>query len=666
MTESVQWLDDGTACSRHFGEHYHHQAAAAEQVFLVGCGLPAAWAGQSQWRVLETGFGLGLNFLLTWQAWRQDAARPRLLHFVATEAFPAKAQDLLQQAGQYAHLLPLAQELAAQWWGLLPGVHRLRLDGGRVLLTLLIGDTQTMLRQQDMVVDSIYLDGFSPASNPEMWSLHTLKAVARSARRGTRLASRIHTAQLRKDLVQCGFVLTDTASAAHAPGSLLANFEPAWEPRKAPLWPRGAQALATATQAQPRRAVVVGAGIAGAACAQQLAMRGWQVSVLDAAPQPAAGASALPAGIFAPHTSSDDSVLSRITRAGLRTSLQWAHQLLQSGQDWAMTGVLERRQLATPNDETAAHSDASSPAGNLQRKPGAHERPVHWNGEWAEAAEAWSLPASAPTLHAQELPAGDAALWHAHGGWLRPSALVQALLAHPGICFIGNAKVAGIVPLADSPTWSLQNEMGQELAQADLVVLAGGPQTAALAQAMKSDVPPLPLRLQTIRGQVSWGWAPADERLPQHPVNGHGSWVPHFPALPGGAAAWVMGSSFERDVTQLPPSPADRDRAHADNWTKLQTLLPHTSQHYAQAFATANTWAQIRCAASDRLPLVGPLLAESAHCAGRLSPWVCTAMGSRGLTWALLCAELLAARLHGEPLPLPNALAKALSVDRLA
>ena len=76
MTESVQWLDDGTACSRHFGEHYHHQAAAAEQVFLAGCGLPAAWAGQSQWRVLETGFGLGLNFLLTWQAWRQDAARP--------------------------------------------------------------------------------------------------------------------------------------------------------------------------------------------------------------------------------------------------------------------------------------------------------------------------------------------------------------------------------------------------------------------------------------------------------------------------------------------------------------------------------------------------------------------------------------------------------------
>ena len=605
MTESVQWLDDGTACSRHFGEHYHHQAAAAEQVFLVGCGLPAAWAGQSQWRVLETGFGLGLNFLLTWQAWRQDAARPRLLHFVATEAFPAKAQDLLQQAGQYAHLLPLAQELAAQWWGLLPGVHRLRLDGGRVLLTLLIGDTQTMLRQQDMVVDSIYLDGFSPASNPEMWSLHTLKAVARSARRGTRLASRIHTAQLRKDLVQCGFVLTDTASAAHAPGSLLANFEPAWEPRKAPLWPRGAQALATATQAQPRRAVVVGAGIAGAACAQQMAMRGWQVSVLDAAPQPAAGASALPAGIFAPHTSSDDSLLSRITRAGLRTTVQWAQQLLQAGQDWELTGVLERRQLATPRDETAAHTeDAQGP-----KRHSAHERPAAWSANLADAAAPWSQSASAAVLAAQGLPADDAALWHPHGGWLRPAALVQALLQQPGIRFVGNTAVAQIAPVAGAAAWLVQDAQGQALAQTDLVVVCAGPQSGVVAQAVVHR----PLPLQPIRGQVSWGrYAPGDAVL-HHPVNGHGSWVPFYRDSASGEPAWVMGSSFERDVTDLPPAPADAARAHAANSQRaLCKKLCHRTSLGPAALRVqrplAARWATViagRCEAGRR-PAVTP------------------------------------------------------------
>ena len=120
--------------------------AQAQQVFVQGCGLPAAWAGQPQWRVLETGFGLGLNFLVTWQAWRADPARPRLLHFVSCEAFPASAADVLLAAQAHPELIPLAAQLAAQWQGLLPGLHRLSFEGGQVLLTLGIGDAKAMLQ----------------------------------------------------------------------------------------------------------------------------------------------------------------------------------------------------------------------------------------------------------------------------------------------------------------------------------------------------------------------------------------------------------------------------------------------------------------------------------------------------------------------------------------
>ncbi|HRL99667.1 MAG TPA: MnmC family methyltransferase, partial [Acidovorax sp.] len=147
--------------------------------FLHGCGLPAAWAGLPQWRILETGFGFGLNFLATWAAWRADPARPALLHFVATEARPVDAADLLRAAATHPDLAPLAQELLRQWWGLLPGVHRLRFDGGRVLLTLMVGDTQSLLRQQSLEVDCIYLHGIRPQHNPGLWALHTLKALAR-------------------------------------------------------------------------------------------------------------------------------------------------------------------------------------------------------------------------------------------------------------------------------------------------------------------------------------------------------------------------------------------------------------------------------------------------------------------------------------------------------
>ena len=93
MAEPIDWLDDGTPCSPRFGDRYHSEGgglAQAREVFLHGCGLPAAWAGQRQWCVLETGFGLGLNFLVTWAAWRADPQRCQMLHFVSLEAWPPR------------------------------------------------------------------------------------------------------------------------------------------------------------------------------------------------------------------------------------------------------------------------------------------------------------------------------------------------------------------------------------------------------------------------------------------------------------------------------------------------------------------------------------------------------------------------------------------------
>ena len=92
MAEPVIWLADGTPASPRFKDRYRSSLQQgrlqAEQVFLGGCGLPQAWRGQPQWRLFENGFGLGLNFLVTWKCWREDSQRPALLHVTATEAFP--------------------------------------------------------------------------------------------------------------------------------------------------------------------------------------------------------------------------------------------------------------------------------------------------------------------------------------------------------------------------------------------------------------------------------------------------------------------------------------------------------------------------------------------------------------------------------------------------
>ena len=103
MTQDIAWLPDGTPYSPRFGDRYQSEQALAQarEVFLHGCGLPQAWAGAAQWRILETGFGFGLNFLATWAAWRADPERPRLLHFVSLEAWPVAGADLLRAAARY-------------------------------------------------------------------------------------------------------------------------------------------------------------------------------------------------------------------------------------------------------------------------------------------------------------------------------------------------------------------------------------------------------------------------------------------------------------------------------------------------------------------------------------------------------------------------------------
>src|SRR5262247_3578469 len=88
---------DETPYSAAFDDVYHSAAggpAQAEHVFLQGNGLPQRWARRERFVILETGFGLGLNFLATWQAWRRDPRRCGRLHFVSVEKHPYSLQDL--------------------------------------------------------------------------------------------------------------------------------------------------------------------------------------------------------------------------------------------------------------------------------------------------------------------------------------------------------------------------------------------------------------------------------------------------------------------------------------------------------------------------------------------------------------------------------------------
>ena len=560
---------------------------------LCGCGLPQAWAGQPAWRILDTRFDQGLAFLSTWQTWKTDLSRPRLLHYVALTTAPPQLDELLAAAAPFPELLELAQELTAQWFGLLPGFHRLSLDGGRILLTLCVGELTALLRQQQFVADSVYLHaGLAP------WNGWTAKALARCCRRGTGLSSATPAPDLLADLAPCGFEMQP-----HAHGALSGQFNPRWTIKSS------RNASISPTAAAVGSCVVIGAGLAGASVAAALALRGWQVQVLDQGAAPAAGASGLPVGLVVPHVSADDCALSRLSRSGVRLMLEQARRLLQQGQDWEATGV-QQRQLENP------------------------EQPD---------------------------------LWHAQAAWLKPAQLVRAWLAQPGVTFQGNAQVARLRPNGDD--WELLDVQGQLLARANRVVLANASGAVPLLAELEAAQPSFGLHVNQlpamhgVRGLLSWAKHPGapDATFPLFPVNGAGSVIPNVPLGEGAsqACAWYVGSSYQ---------PATRAEAldaknHAANFGRLQKLLPALAQTLAQPFAGGHlqAWKNTRCVTSDRLPVVGPL-----YPGANPSLWICAGMGSRGMSFAVLCAQLLAARWGAEPLPVEAGLAQSLTALRAA
>ena len=560
-----------------------------------------AWADQTDWRLLDTRFEPGLHFLKTWQAWRDDPQRPQRLHYVGLSHAPPNIADLLACAGPDPQLRALARKLAAQWFELQPGFHRFTLDRGGVVLTLCVGELISLLREQSFSADHVFLDASSPgvgATPP--WNRWSAKALARCCRRGTGLTATGDVALVRADLVQCGFEFQQTPNdGPEGPdhGLLHGQFNPRWTLR-AP------GSVSHGRAHQPGTCVVVGAGLAGASVASALVRRGWQVQVLDRAAEPAAGASGLPVGLMVPHVSVDDCALSRLSRAGVRLMLHEARSLLQQGDDWAPSGTLEKS-----IDGDSHQSD----------------------------------------------------IWHAQAAWLKPGQLVRAWLAQPGITFQGGAQVAFLRRSGEQ--WTLLDDQEQVLASADRVVLANACGASALLQSMQASHPSLkPQRhqlptLRGVRGQVSWALhaQTPDAAFPPHPVNGAGSVIPGVPWHDGvhSAWAWFAGATYQSD--DQPETPIDLN--HAANLARVQRLLPELGRALTQSFTDGrvSAWKGTRCVTPDRLPVVGPLN-DAVH----PGLWLCCGMGSRGLSFSVLCAELLAAQWGGEPWVIEARLARLL------
>lgn len=629
----------GNPASPRYGDIYASRAGAlgqARTVYLGGCGLldtPARWAERTQFTILETGFGLGVNFLATWDAWRADPRRSARLDYVSLELHPVRAADLLAHAPPALHTL--ATELAAQWPPPVRGLHRIALDEARVHLLLAFGDAADLTPRLKLAADALYLDGFAPARNPAMWTHELFRALARLTRPGARAAAYTVAHAVQKGLSQAGFELDLQPGWGGKQQRLQATFNPVWKRTRHTLptpWPA----------TQPRHAVVIGAGLTGAACAHALAQRGWTVDVLEAGPRPAGGGSALPAGLAHLQPSADDNLLSRLTHAGMAAL---------------------RRALPPHSQDLAQFSPAM-----LTPADAAEAQRMH---DWRSAVQL-------PPQMAQWTEGG----WRVDSAVLANQALCAAWLASPRITLRCHAQAAALRD--DGGAWAVLDAAGHPLARAPQIVLASALQTPQLLAASGLIPSPDWLPLHPLRGQAQvlparlW---PALRALEQ-PWMGSG-YVLRLPAAavrllqPAAHPAetdWLLvGATFETEDSPLTPAQAwAHNRASLGALTATPPLPEHAGalRHYVG----------VRAASADRLPYCGPLadlaplLANPQRAAGKQlhelarlpGLAVCAGMGSRGLTLAALLAETLAAQLEGTPLPIETDLADALDPARVA
>lgn len=609
---------DGTAFSDVFGDIYHSADGGpgqANHVFLDGNGLPQRWQGRERFVILENGFGTGLNFLATWAAWRADPLRPRRLHYLAVEKHPFGTRDLARLHQRWPEFQFLAEGLRNAWPVLTPGFHRLEFAAGRVVLTLMLGDSANCLRRLRAGVDAFYLDGFDPKKNPDMWSPELFRRCAQLAAPDATLATWCVAGAVRGALNQAGFATEKRPGFASKREMLVGRLA---------LPHPAAHSLAPA-----RDALVLGAGLAGCAIAERLAARGWRVEILERHGAPAAEASGNLAGIVRPLLSRDDNLASRLNRACfLHTGRAWSR--LDQG------GHPPRRRL---DGLLQIARDAGHEA--LQRElSGAYPADYVQFLERDAAGQALGCPTA------------FGGWWFPGGGWAHPPGVCRSLLAAGGMnpSFRGHAEVARMEHR--DGLWRLFAAGGAVLAESATVVLAGGAQARRLDQAAG-------LPITRVRGQVSH--IPAG-RLPRlaHPLCREGYLTP---ALDG---VHCLGASYAYDeVEEL------RVDEHESNLLRLAHMLPGTEQGLNPTELTGRVG--FRAATPDRLPLVGALPDISASL-----PRDCRlvdlprqpglfgllGLGSRGLVWSALAAETLASLLDGDPMPLESDLLDAMDPGR--
>jgi tRNA 5-methylaminomethyl-2-thiouridine biosynthesis bifunctional protein len=599
---AIDWRD-GCPFSPRFGDVYFSAESGlgeSEHVFLAGNDLAARFAKLAPGETFtlgETGFGTGLNFLATWRLFEALAPAGAQLDYFGIEAHPLETAEWAAALAPFPPLAPFVRQLAARWRRRVPGWNRWHFAQGRVRLTLAWEDVLKALSGlPDGAMDAWFLDGFAPAKNPEMWSAAVCRELARASRPGATLATYTAAGWVRRNLAAAGFAVEKRRGFGRKREMTVGRKPAAAPPAGLPKGP----------------VLVIGGGLAGTAAGFALARRGLAVTLLDAAPVLASGASGNPVGVLHLRLAAGMGALQRLLLAAWGHALGQLDELLPvDGEQRGECGLL---QLAvTPKEARRIERLAGLPWPPHLLEPVAAQ----------EAGRLAGLPLSLPGL------------WFPQGGWVRPARL--AARQGEGLRLCLGEPVTGLFPTREG--WQVKTVRGGYTAAAVVV---------ANAVAARKLSPLVSLPLQPVRGQITEIAAtPTSLRL-EPVVCGE---VYLTPALAG---RHVLGASsrFDDAGTDL------RTAEHAENLARLAAGTPALYAALGgEGARIVGGRAAVRCSAPGAMPIVG-LAAPGLG--------VSLAHGTRGLITTGLAGEILAAALTGTLPPVPRGLLEAASPQRFS
>lgn len=707
-TAQLDWQGDEPRSQR-FDDIYFSSLDGWDEsntVFIHQNRLQQRWATLtpgSSFTIGETGFGTGLIFFCAAALWLELAPADARLHYVSTEKHPLRKTDLERvflhwnklhrdksnrnkTATFPQQLKPLSAELLEVYPPPLPGFHRIELASGRIQLTLLFGDSCQQLDELQSsdhplfigvaspTVDAWFLDGFAPAKNPQMWSQDLFSSIAKLSKEGTTLSTFTSAGQVRRDLITAGFnvekitghgdkramlrgELSGIAKAAPEPGvngdkgdngeveSQVKNNPYAPVKRNsehAPPWYLRRHHQATTAN---KRAAIIGGGIAGCTTAYALAQRGWQVTLYDHQGI-ASGASGNPQGILYPKLSIEDSAFARVNLASMAFASRYYQRFWQVGNNKVQNcGVL----LLPAN---AAEQKRFLQLGERYRHAPEFVRGVN-HGEMQDLA---GLKLTA-----------ESGLFFPQLGWIQPTDVCERLCTHPNIKVISQ-KIEQLHQDPATQLWCFNNADTEAHDQYSVVVLANAIASQSYQQTEH-------LQLKTIRGQISLCPATVESQNLTTVVCGEGYLAPAIDGLHS------FGASYDLNRHDTVLRPED----HRENLSKIAATDPLLSGSLSSGLPPLESMtgrASLRCVSPDYLPLAGAapnysafledfaLLRENARAhiprSGRYWPglYLNCGHGSRGMSYAPLCAALIADAVDNTPPPLERSLITALNPAR--